>query len=185
MRLLSIGYTERNNMERAFRIYHYCIFHMLNKSHLFFNNLNPVLWIFKLPYFKKKHNKIGFNPVKTQDDLWMNKENGLNVYGADGILGLTLTVFLFSLFLIVSRGHDIDNIFLPMFFVFAIVSIVFALRFGSANDNYLKYNKEFELWSRRKRMKYLLLSIFFILSIIILFFASMSFNLSANIFTNL
>lgn len=185
VRLLSSGYTKRNSMERAFRIYHYCIFYMLNRSHLFFNYLNPVFWIFKLPYFKRKHNKTGFNPVKTQDDLWMNKENGLNVYGADGVLGLTLTFFLFSLFLVVFKGHDIDNIFLPVFFVFGIISIFFALRFGSANDNYLKYTKEFELWSRRKRMKYLLLSILFTLSIVILFFAGMSFNLSAETFANL
>lgn len=165
-------------MERAFRIYHYCIFIFLNKSHLLFNYLNPVIWIFKLPYFKRKHNKIGFNPVKTQDDLWMNKKNGLNVHGADGILALTLTFFLFNLFLFFSRGYDIDNIFLPVIFGCGIVSIFFTLRFGSTNDNYLQYIKEFELWSKREKMKYLLLSLLIIISIAILFFAGMIFNLS-------
>lgn len=165
-------------MERAFRIYHYCIFIILNKVHLFVNKIDVVLLFFRIPYFKKKLDNKNLDLIEIDKKLWMNKKNGLNVYGADGILSLTLTFFLFSLFLFFSRGYDIDDIFVPVFFVFGIVSVFFALRFGSTNDNYLQYIKEFELWSKREKMKYLSLSLLIIISIAILFFAGMIFNLS-------
>lgn len=165
-------------MERAFRIYHYCIFIILNKVHLFVNKIDVVLLFFRIPYFKKKLDNKNLDLIEIDKKLWMNKKNGLNVYGADGILSLTLTFFLFSLFLFFSRGYDIDNIFLPVIFGCGIVSIFFTLRFGSTNDNYLQYIKEFELWSKREKMKYLLLSLLIIISIAILFFAGMIFNLS-------
>lgn len=172
-------------MEKLFNIYHYCIFILLNKLHLFVNKIDIVLLFFKIPYFKEKLKKKNLDLVKIDEELWMNKENGLNIWGADAVFGFSFLVVLLSLFLIFTKNQNVDNMLWPFAGAFIIISVLAALRYGSNNGKYLDYYNEFEHWSSRERKKFLSLSMLFILGIMVLFFASLYFHFSSGIFQTL
>lgn len=172
-------------MKKIFNIYHYCIYLILNKLHLFTNKINLAFLIFKLPYFVSKHKREKFDPVEVQNKLWMDRENGLNIWGADVIFGSSLMFLLLSLFLIVTKGKNIDDLFWPVSAIFIIASIFVTLKYGSNNGKYLKYYTEFELWGKAEKRKHLFWSILIILGIMVLFFTSLFFHFSSGIFRNL
>lgn len=174
-----------SDMEKFFNIYHYCIYILLNKLHLFVNKIDLVLLFFKIPYFKEKLKKKNLDLVKIDDKLWMDKENGLNIWGAGAVFGSSIIFILLSLFLIFTRGHNVDNMLWIVALVFIIIAIFIILKYISKDDKYLQYFEEFENWSKGEKRKYMSLSILIILGIIIFSFASLFFHFSSGIFRNL
>jgi len=145
---------------------------------LFNNKVNPVLILYKLPYFRKKHKKKNFDPVKIQNDLWMNKKNGINLWVSEVVLGSVVFSVFLSFYFIITRTFNING--KPWLFVIFFITISTFITFQnvSKNDKYLIHFKEFEHWSKSKKRKYMLFSIFTIICSTALFFSSIliSFN---------
>jgi len=165
-------------MEKAFNIFHYCIYLLLNKLHLFLNRMSPAYLIYKLPYFKEKHKRNKSDPIKALDALWMNKRGGLNLWGASGILCFTIILIFLSLFLILTKGHNVDRVLLPLVIIFMILTIFIISRYIYSRDKYLEYFEEFEHWHKKIRIKYIILCILFVIIVIVLLFASLFFHFS-------
>lgn len=165
-------------MERFLNIGHYCFYLILNKLHLFTNKINLAYLIFKIPYFKNKHKKENFDPVQVQNKLWMNKENGLNVWGAAGALGSLLFGIFLSLFLIFTKGQDVGNHQLLVSVVLIIIVGLIILKYIYKKDVYLKYFREFESWSKIEKTRYLTLCIIGVLGVAVLFFVSLKYHFS-------
>lgn len=159
-------------MEKVLNKFHYCVFLMLNKFHLFNNKFNPVLFLYRLPYYRKKHKEKNFDPVKVQNELWMNKKNGINLWLAEVVLGSVVMCVFISFYFIVTRTLNIKN--KPWLFVifFIAISTYITYQNVSKNDKYLSHYKNFEHWNKIKKRKYMLLSIIIIICAIALLFAS-------------
>lgn len=161
-------------MERVLNIFHYCIYLFFNKFHLFNNNINPVFLLYKLPYFRNKHKKKGFDPVKVQNELWMNKENGVNIWISDGVLSAIFSIIFLSLFFIITNTFDIpNNIPKPYFFIFVVIGLYISYVYVFKKNRYLVYYEEFENWTKKQRKKNMLFSFLVIIGTIALFFASL------------
>lgn len=160
-------------MEKVLNIFHYCIYLFFNKFHLFNNKFNPIFLLYKLPYFRKKHKKNNFDPVKVQNELWMNKENGINIWISDGVLSGIFSIIFLSLFFIITRTFSIlHNMPKLYFLIFVAIGLYISHIYVSKGDKYLTYYEEFEQWTKGQKRKYMILSFLAIIGTIALFFAS-------------
>lgn len=160
-------------MERALNIFHYCSYLFFNKLQLFNNKINLVLLLYKLPYFRKKHKKNNYDPVKVHNEVWMNKENGFNVLIADIVLGVTIIAIFMGLFFIITRVLNIThNMPKPYVLIFVAIGLYISNLYVFKKDKYLDYYQEFEHWTKKQRRKYMLFSFLTIIGTIVFFFAS-------------
>jgi hypothetical protein len=161
-------------MENYLNILHYCIYKFEYKLHLISNKLNPILWIYKLPYLKRKFEEKGISDVEKEfNKAFANKENGLSIMVSGGaIIGIVFFLIL-SLVILLKRLFNMDLALEISHFVFiAVLSIILCYFFIFKNDKYLAYFKKYENWSRTERLKYGWISLTTISLVIILFFIS-------------
>ncbi|PCH67706.1 MAG: hypothetical protein COC06_10840 [Bacteroidales bacterium] len=161
-------------MERFWNLIHYFIYRADYQFHLFFNKINPILFIYKLPFAKKHFAKKGIDPVIEVNKAFERPDIGLSsIVSGGAIYGLffLLCFGIINLFSgIIQKELDLQ---LYHFIILIILSIIVNYFLVFKQDKYLNYFKEFEKMPKKDKTKWAWIS--FAVSIGILFFTVASF----------
>lgn len=148
-------------IEAYLNIIHFCFYKAHYKMHLLVNKINPFRLIHKLPFQKKRYEKLGIDINKEIDRCFGDKRFGISTLVAGGIICGLLGIFFFSLLILF-------NLIFYATMLHAIIcstlSGIICYFFVFRNDKYVEYFNEYEKW------KYSWLSFASIVAILILFY---------------
>jgi DNA integrity scanning protein DisA with diadenylate cyclase activity len=122
--------------------------------HLLANKVNPFKLIAEIPFVKKRHKKMGIVDFQKEiDNVFSNKNFGLSMTFAGGILLSILFVLILSIFGFIRKLFQIEWL-LVHFIIFGVLSAIICYFFVFKNDKYIKYFDIFEKWDKKKKSKY-------------------------------
>ena len=161
-----------NKLELYLNAFHFCFYRAHYKLHLLANKINPGWLLLKIPSIKKRHKKLGIDIHKEIDKAFGDKNFGMSMMVAGGVL-IALFFFLFlsaiNILLRLFVGHKIYLQY-PHFAIALIISLALTYFFVFKNDCYLQYFDKFEKWNHGEKLKYRWLAFGFIILVIIFFF---------------
>lgn len=162
-------------MEKILNILHYCIYIFRNKLHIFFNHVNPFMLIHKLPFQKRRYKKLGIDIIQVTNQAFSDKNYGLSVQFAGGLLMGILFIFIFSILISFKRVFNLDfTIASTHYFIMILISVLPCYFFVFKKDKYLIYFEKFKNWSKYEKRKYGSISFLFVLFVVFLFFLSLT-----------
>lgn len=154
-------------------ILHYFIYKAHYKSHLLFNKLNPFRLIHKLPFQKRRYEKLGIDIEQEINKAFGDKEKGLSIMVSGGVIIGVVFFLILAVVILLKRLLRLDFTLGITYFVFiAILSAIPCYFLVFKKDKYLAYFKKYESWSKSEKIKYGWISFTFILSVLLLFFGS-------------
>jgi len=156
------------SIENYLNILHFCFYKADSKLHLLFNKVNLLRLLLKIPYIKKRLEKKGITDFqKEYDKAFLDKNSGLSMVFAGGILWGIVAVFFFTLLilfnLIVYAGT-------PIIISCSILSGVVCYFFVFRNDMYIQYFDKYEKWSKAEKRKFSWLTFASIVAVFLLFY---------------
>lgn len=158
-------------MERLLNIIHYCFYLIDIKLHFLSNYINPFRLLYKIPFIKKRDERLGISRDEVLNNTFTNKEFGISIFVSGGVLIALIFLLLFSISNIIIKLLEIDYTFnKSVFIALGIFSFLVCYIFVFRKDKYLVYFEEFEKCSKKEIRKNVLLSILFVLIMIALFF---------------
>lgn len=152
-------------MENYFNIIHFCFYKTHNKLHLLTKKLNPFNLIHKLPFQKKRYEKLGINIHEEIDKAFNNKNFGLSIIVAGGMLLGSISIFFFALLLLTNI-----QISIPYIIICIVLGVIISYFFVFKDEKYIKYFDKYEKWSKVERQKYNWLTFASIVVVIVLVF---------------
>lgn len=134
------------------------------------NKINPFWLLAELPFLKRRYNKLGIDIHKEVNKAFSDKNIGLSIIIAGGVL-LAVLFFLFFAITNVLMSIISDNVVLTTgyFIAFGVLSAIVCYLFVFKKDKYLIYFKEFESWTKNESRKYGWMSFLFIVVVIMMF----------------
>lgn len=145
-------------------MFHYCVYKIHYGFHLAFNRINPANLIDKLPFQKKRYEKLGIDINKLSNDTFGNVKFGLSIMIAGGLLIASLFFCFSALFKFLLRTV---GIYLSSFVILYVVSLLFSIIISNflvfRKDKYIGYFDKFDKWNRRKKITYAAISVLFII----------------------
>lgn len=154
-------------IEEYLNVLHFCLYKADYKLHLLSNKINLFHLIHKLPFQKRRYEKLGIDPIETINQVYKNKNYGTSMVFAGGILWGGIAIFFFSLLILF-------NVFvyatMPYIIACAVLSGALCYFFVFKNDKYIQYFDKYEKWSKAEIKKYRLLTLVSIIAIILLFY---------------
>lgn len=156
-------------LEINLNILHYFIYRAHYNLHLFANKINPFNLIHELPFQKRRYEKLGIDIHKEINKAFGDKNTGLSVIVAGGVLFAVLFFLLFATTNILMNAINAATLSVGYFIAFGVVSLIVCYLFVFKNDKYLAYFKEFESWTKSESRKYGWMSFLFIMVVLILF----------------
>jgi len=135
--------------------------------HLLANKINPFRLIHKLPFQKKRYEKLGIDFNKEIDRAFGDKKFGLSIMVAGGILWGVLGIFFFSLLILFNL---IVYATMPHIIICSVLSGIVCYFFVFRNDKYVEYFEKYEKWSKAEKRKYSWLTFASIIAIFLLFY---------------
>ena len=161
-------------MKNSLNIFHYSIYLMHCKLHLISNKINPFRLLHKPPFQKRKYQQLGIDIDEEINNVFINKEFGLNTIISGGIIFGIGSILLMSLTKVFMSILKLNTSFNEYFFLaFGGISYALCYYLVFRNDKYLEYFKEYEKWTRKETKKYVWISLGFIIGVIALFFMSL------------
>ena len=161
-------------MEKLFNIIHYCYYLIDSKIHLLSNYINPFRLLYKIPYLKRRDERLGVSRDEVLNNAFSNKEFGISIIVSGGVLIAFVFLLLFSILNYSISLLNIDFILTkPIFVSIGIISFLLCYVFVFRKDKYLKYFKEFNMWAKAKKRRNIIISVAITIMIIILFFLSL------------
>ncbi len=154
-------------MEIYLNIIHFCFYKAHYKMHLLTNKINPFRLIHKLPFQKKRYEKLGIDINKEIDRSFGDKKLGLSTMVAGGMLWGVLNIFFFTLLLLFNL--IVYGKMLHVIVVSALSGIV-CYFFVFRNDKYIEYFDKYEKWSKAEEWKYSWLTFASIVAFFLLFY---------------
>jgi len=153
---------------------HYSIYLMDRKLHYLSNKVNPLLFIFKIPFFKKVAKKNNEDLFEIYNNTFTDKRSGFNIWVADGILMGVIFVILISSFTVISRVFNLYD-YVPKFYYItcAGISMFIGYLYVFKKDKYLDYFEKYEKWTKKEKRKYVIISFLVIIATIAYFFMSL------------
>ncbi len=136
-------------METYFNIIHFCLYRAFYSVHLFTERMNPVNLIHKLPFQKRRYEELGIDIHQEINKVWGNKRFGLSIVWAGGFLWGGLSLFLFSVLMMIQVA--ISTLLIVGCAVGAgAICYVFVFR----QDKYIEYFDKYEKCSKKEKRKY-------------------------------
>ncbi len=161
-------------MENSLNILHFCIYKIHYRAHLFFNRINPFMLIHKLPFQKRRYEKLGIDIKKEMNRAFSDKNYGLSIMVSGGAIVGVLFILIMAFALLIIKAASIDIILKPAHFIaFALLSTAICYVFVFKNDKYLEYFECYEKWTKDEKVKYGLFSLIFIVAVVLLFVFSL------------
>lgn len=160
--------------ENMLNILHYCIYRGDYKLRLLFNKVNPFMLIHKLPFLKRRYEKLGIDINEVVNQSFSDKRYGLSIMVAGGAIVGILFILLMAIALTVVK---ITNLELELsaihFIVFILSSTGFCYFLVFKSDKYRRYFDVYESWTKGEKKKYGWCSLIFIVGVIVLFIWSL------------
>jgi hypothetical protein len=142
-------------MERFWNLIYYFAYRGDYKLHLFFNKINPILWFYRLNYFKRRFTKQGIDdPIENINKSFKKLDGGISSFRAGGFMILLSVLFCFGIGNIcigILRIRDFNNnIFILILPVVLLFNYFLLFRY----NKYLRYFKEFEKMDKVEKKKW-------------------------------
>lgn len=155
-------------IENYLNVLHFYFYKAHFKSHLLANKINPFRLLVEIPFIKNRLEKKGIKDFQKEiDKVFGNKNFGVSVTVAGGLLLTTLFIFFLSLL-------NIFNIFvfatIPYFIVSFALPFIMCYFFVFKNDKYLKYFEKYENWRPSEKQNYSWLTFGSIIALFLLFY---------------
>ncbi len=154
-------------IENYLNVLHFCFYKADYKLHLLSNKINPFHLIHKLPFQKRRYEKLGIDPIETINKVYKNKNYGTSMVFAGGILWGAMAILFLSLFMVF-------NVFVyattPYIFACAVLSGGICYFFVFRNDKYIKYFDKYEKWTKAEKRKNTWLTLASLVAIFLLFY---------------
>ena len=160
-------------IEFYLNIIHFCYYKAHYNLHLLTNKLNPFNLIHKLPFQKRRYEKLGIDIQKEINTAFEDKTFGLSTTIAGGFLFVLLFFFVFGVFGLLRKLLTKDILETAHFLIFGVLSALVCYVFVFKNDKYIKYFDKFEKWTRNEKTKYSWLT--FVTTVIVFFLCILSF----------
>lgn len=161
-------------MENYLNILHFCFYRAHYKLHIFANKINPFRLIPKIPFLKRRYEKLGVDVYKEIDKAVKNKEYGLSMTVVGGaLLGILFFFFLATLNILLKLLSGNITLSAVHFIFCGILSVALSYFFVFKKDKYLSYFEQFEAWGKANKSKYGWLSFAFVLLVFCLFILSL------------
>lgn len=153
-------------IENYLNILHFCVFKVNHKFYLLYDKIDPFNFIHKLPFQKKRYEKLGINPIKKFNNIFENKTYGFSVTVAGGLLlGILFLFFWGVVNFLIGAPEGFISLTTPHMLISIFLSVSFSYLFVFKQDKYLIYFKKFELWPKSAKVKYSLISFGFIVAV--------------------
>jgi hypothetical protein len=133
---------------------HFCYYKAHYKLHLLANKLNPFRLIHKLPFQKRKYEELGIDIQKEIDKAFGDKNFGLSMSVAGGILFVVLFFLFFGVFGLIRKFFTQQNLETIHFIIFGIMSAFVSYGFVFKKEKYIQYFNKFEKWTKNEKVKY-------------------------------
>ena len=160
-------------MEKLLNIIHYCFYLIDIKLHFLSNYINPFRLLYRIPFIKKRDERLGVNRDEILNNTFTNKDFGISIFISGGVLVTVIFLLLFSFSNITIRLLNFNYVFdKPVFIALGILSFLLCFIFVFRKDRYLKYFQKFEKWEKSEKRRNIIISILFVVVIILLFFLS-------------
>ena len=157
-------------IEFYLNVLHFNIYKAHYRLHLLANKLNPFHLIHKLPFQKRRYEKLGIDIHKEIDKAFGNKNFGLSLIVAGGVLlGLFFFLFFSLIDLFISLFVEYKVLSASHLIFSGMLSIALSYFFVFKKDKYLMYFNQFEKWSKVEKRKYNWCTFGFITIILLLF----------------
>ena len=164
-------------LEVSLNILHYCIYRAHYNLHLLDNKINPFNLIHKLPFQKRKYEELGIDIHKEINKAFGDKDNGLSIMVAGGVLFGVLFFLLFAITKILMSAINNGTVLSAGYFIaFGFLSLIVCYLFVFKKDKYLAYFKDFESWTKGENRKYGWISFVFIVAVFLMFLVSLSWH---------
>lgn len=154
-------------IENYLNVLHYCLYKADYRLYLLSNKLNPFHLIHKLPFQKKRYEKLGIDPIEALNQFHKNKNYGASMVFAGGILWGAIAIFFFSLLIVF-------NVFvyatMPYIIACGVLSGAISYFFVFRNDKYLEYFDKYEKWTKEEKRKNSWLTFASIIATFLLFY---------------
>jgi hypothetical protein len=150
-------------MENYLNVLHYCFYKAHYKFHLLANKVNPFRLLTKIPFVKKRLEKKGIMDIEKEiDNVFQDKNFGLSMTIAGGVLWGEISVLFFSILIIFNVPISTPYIIIACSVLSSVISYFFVFR----NNKYIEYFDRYKNWSKAEKQKY---SWFTLASIIVVF----------------
>ena len=164
-------------LEVSLNILHYCIYRAHYNLHLLANKINPFNLIHELPFQKRRYEKLGIDIHKEINKAFSDKNNGLSIMVAGGVLFAVLFFLLFAITKILMSAINNGTVLSAGYFIaFGFLSLIVCYLFVFKKDKYLAYFKDFESWTKGENRKYGWISFVFIVAVFLMFLVSLSWH---------
>ena len=141
-------------IELYLNIVHFCFYKADYKLHLLFNNINPFLLLAKIPFLKRRNERLGINIQKQLNKNFSNKNYGYSVTFAGGILLALLFFLFFGVFGLFRKLFTTAILETFHFIFFGVLSALVCYVFVFKKNIYIKYFDKFEKWTKEEKRKY-------------------------------
>jgi hypothetical protein len=155
-------------MERFWNIIHYFLYVADYKFHLFFNKINPVVHLYKMPFAKKHFERKGIDPIKELNKAFSKPSIGLSSMVSGGLVYFLVFLVFFSISNLYSAILRKElNLKIYHFILFALMSFIVNYFLLFKEKKYLAYFKEFERMTKMERIKWAWISFLVVISILL------------------
>lgn len=161
-------------MENSLNILHYCIYKVHYNLHLLFNKINPFMLIHKLPFQKRRYEKLGIDIKDEMNRAFSDRKYGLSTMVSGGaIVGILFILIMAVALLIIKVANSDIRLTTIHFIAFGLLSTAACYFLVLKNDKYLAYFEIYDRWSRSEKIKYGGISFIFTVAVVLLFILSL------------
>jgi hypothetical protein len=142
-------------MEKFWNLIYYFAYKADYRFHLFFNRINPLLWIYKLNFAKKRFAKMNIdNPVNELNKSFQRTDFGISSFRAGGFMILLITLICFG-FVFIYTGIYHFRGKLGLFTLIVMSAITLSLNYYLLfrHSKYIHYFKKFDKLERTEKIK--------------------------------
>jgi hypothetical protein len=161
-------------MERFWNIIHYFVYKAFYKFHLFFNKINPLLFVYKSPIGNRHFKKLNIeNPVEELNKTFKRPDIGISSIWAGGFMYGLVILLLWGLLNLLSAVFLIKlNLQFYHFIGFFCLSLIINHILLFKNNKYLGYFKKFDKMNNKEKIKWAWISFMVVLSILFIIIGS-------------
>lgn len=141
-------------IEFYLNVVHFCYYKAHYKSYLLFSKVNPFALIHKLPFQKKRYEKLGIDIRKELDRAVLDEKFGVSIIFSGGALLVLFFFFFFGIFSLIRKLFTTERLEAVHFVIFGVCSFLVFYFLVSGNNKYIKYFDQFEKWDKLEKLKY-------------------------------
>jgi len=158
-------------IEYYINIIHYIIYKTDFQFHKWFEKINPIMLVNKLPFQKRMYQRKGIDIHKELDETFANPKFGISSIRSGGLIGILGVLVGGTIYFLVQGfyGDDLN----PLFgFLFMAPILGFIYYSVLHKDKYLQYFKEFDKKTMQWKKKWMWMTLCIILFVILSFIGS-------------